>query len=198
MAKLMVMMSLSVDGYMEGPDGDLSWHLVDDEVHGYFNRLLASMSCFIHGRATYELMAGYWPTADADPQSPAVQREFAQIWRDMPKLVYSRTLDRVDWNAELRREVDIAEIEQLKARSERDITLGGADLAATFMRHDLIDEYHLCVHPVLVGAGRRLFPEGDVLPGGGPAGLRLAETRTFGNGVVLLRHERADADRTHR
>src|ERR1044072_1056272 len=119
------------------------------------------MSCFIHGRAAHELMAGYWPTADTDPQSPEVQREFARIWRDMPKLVFSRTLDRVDWNAELRREVDIAEIEQLKARSDGDITLGGADLAATFMRPDLIDEYHLCVHPVPVGAGRRLFPAGN-------------------------------------
>lgn len=116
----------------------------------------------------------------------------------MPKLVFSRTLDRVDWNTELRREVDIAEIEQLKARSDGDIPLGGADLAATFMRHDLIDEYRVCAHPVLVAAGGRLFPEGNVLPGGGPAGLRLAETRTFGNGVVLLRHECADADRTRR
>ena len=198
MRKVILMMSVSLDGFMEGLHRELDWHLVDDELHTHFNEQLSAMGAFLNGRVTYELMAAFWPTADADPASPRTVVEFSRIWRDMPKFVYSRTLESADWNTTIVREVVVDDVIALKTQPGGNLALGGADLAATFMRHDLIDEYHLCVHPVLVGAGRRLFPEGNVLPGGGPAGLRLAETRTFGNGVVLLRHERADADRTHR
>jgi dihydrofolate reductase len=114
--------------------------------------------------------------------------EFAGIWRDMPKIVYSTTLERADWNTTIVREVVVEEIAALKAQPGGDLSLGGADLAATFMRHDLIDEYRLYVHPVLVGRGKPLFRASDAM-----VGLRLAETRAFGNGVVLLRYQRTDA-----
>ena len=84
---------------MAGVDGDLGWHRVDDEVHRHFNEVLAGMSAFLDGRVTYELMADFWPTADQDPDAPAPVAEFARIWRDMPKVVFSRTLESWPWNA---------------------------------------------------------------------------------------------------
>ncbi|MGC5290164.1 dihydrofolate reductase family protein [Micromonospora sp. DT231] len=186
MRKIVVHMSLSLDGFFEGPGGDIGWHQVDEELHQHFNDVIAHMGGFLNGRVSYELMADFWPTADQDPTSSAPMREFAGIWRDMPKIVYSRTLDHADWNATVVREVDPEEVRRLTAEPGGDLGLGGADLAATFARHDLIDEYRIYVHPVLLGRGRRLFPDADA-----PTGLRLAESRVFGNGVVLLRHERA-------
>ena len=106
MRKIVVMMSVSVDGFMEGPNRELDWQLVDDELHEHFNEELAAMGAFLDGRVTYELMAAFWPTADRDPASTAPMVEFARIWRDMPKLVFSTTLERADWNATIVREVD--------------------------------------------------------------------------------------------
>jgi dihydrofolate reductase len=188
MRKIILMMSVSLDGFFEGPNRELDWHMVDDELHGHFNEQLSRMSAFLNGRVTYELMAAFWPTADADPSSTAPMVEFARIWRDMPKIVYSRTLQRADWNTTVVRDVVAEEVMELKAQPGGDMVLGGADLAATFMRHGLIDEYRLYVHPVLIGQGKPLFE-----PSNARINLRLAETRTFGNGVVLLRYQRADA-----
>jgi dihydrofolate reductase len=132
-------------------------------------------------------MAGFWPTADTDPASTGPMVEFAGIWRDMPKYVFSRTLARADWNTTIVREVDPARIRALKAEPGGDLALGGADLAASFMAHDLVDAYDLYVHPVLLGRGTPLFPRREAAL----TRLRLASTRPFGNGVVLLRYERA-------
>ncbi|NJP31654.1 dihydrofolate reductase family protein [Micromonospora thermarum] len=104
----------------------------------------------------------------------------------MPKIVYSRTLEKADWGTEIVREVDPDEVRRLTAEPGGDMALGGAEIAATFARHDLIDEYRLYVHPVVLGSGRLLFPAAGVR-----RQLRLAGTRTFRNGVVLLCHERS-------
>ena len=185
MKKIVLWMSISVDGYFEGPDRDLNWHRVDDELHQDFNDRLAAMSAFLDGRITYELMADFWPTADEHLSSSAPMAEFAGIWRDMPKIVYSRTLERADWNATVVREVVADDVHRLKAGPGGDLALGGADLAATFRRLDLIDEYRLYVHPVILGAGRPLFP-----PSERPTELRLVDTQQFGNGVVALHYAR--------
>lgn len=184
MRKISLMMSVSLDGYMEGPDRDIDWHVVDAELHQHFNDTLKHMGAFLDGRVTHELMAGYWPTADADPDAPSPMAEFAGIWRDMPKIVYSRTLQRADWNSTIVRNVVVDEVLRLKAQPGGDLTLGGADLAATFLRHGLVDEYRIYVHPILLGQGKPLFPISD-----DRTALRLVETRTFGNGVVLLRYQ---------
>ena len=184
MGNIVLMTSLSLDGFMEGPDRDISWHLVDEELHVHLNDYLRTVGAFLQGRVTHELMVEFWPTADEDPTNPAPVREFAGIWRDKPKYVFSKTYDKTDWNTTILRDVDPHQINELKAQFEADVELGGADLAATFMRLDLIDEYRLLIHPVVIGAGKRLFPP-DV-----KASLNLAETRTFGNGVVLLHYER--------
>jgi dihydrofolate reductase len=185
MRRIVLMMSVSVDGFIEGPDREIDWHMVDDELHSHFNEQLGAMGAFLSGRVTYELMAGFWPTADTDPSSSGPMVEFARIWRDMPKLVFSRTLERADWNTTIVRDVVAEEIQQLKAQPGGDLALGGADLAAAFMRHDLIDEYRLYVHPALIGQGKPLFQPSDAR-----INLRLAETRPFGNGVVLLHYQR--------
>lgn len=186
MRKIVLWMSVSIDGFFEGPDRDISWHLVDEEFHSYVNDELRRMGAFLEGRVTHELMAAYWPTADADPDAPAPVREFASIWRDMPKIVYSRTLAHADWNTTIRRDVVVEEIRALTAEPGGDLVVGGADLAATFRRLGLIDEYRLYVHPVLLGRGNPLFRDADAR-----SSLRLVETRMFGNGVVLLRYARA-------
>lgn len=188
MRKIVLMMSVSLDGFMEGPDRQIDWHMVDDELHSYFNERLRTMGAFLSGRVTHELMAGFWPTADSDPSSTGPMVEFAGIWRDMPKIVFSRALERADWNTLIMRDVVVEEIMALKAQPGGDLALSGADLAAAFMQHDLIDEYHLCVHPILIGRGKPLFRASDI-----KINLRLAETRTFGNGVVLLRYQRTEA-----
>jgi dihydrofolate reductase len=150
-------------------------------------------------------MASFWPTADADPDASGPTAEFAGIWREMPKTVYSRTLPPgpAAWNARVVPEVVVADVLALKAQDGGDLVVGGPDLAATFLRHGLVDEFTLYVHPVLIGAGRRLFPDAPAEDASGldasvagavpakqrrPVGLRLVETRTFGNGVVMLRH----------
>jgi len=184
--KIILMMSVSIDGFIEGPNRELDWHMVDDELHSHFNEQLRAMGAFLDGRVMYELMASFWPTADADPSSTPPMVEFARIWREMPKIVYSRTLERADWNARVVRDVVVDEVLELKAQPGGDLVLGGADLAAAFMRLDLIDEYRLYVHPIVLGQGKPLFPASDAR-----INLRLVETRTFGNGVVLLRYERA-------
>jgi dihydrofolate reductase len=114
--------------------------------------------------------------------------EFAHIWRDMPKIVFSRTLERADWNTTVVRDVVADQVMELKAQPGGDLVLGGAEIAAAFMRHNLIDEYRLYVHPVVIGRGKPLFPSGIKI------NLQLAETRTFGNGVVLLGYQRPDTE----
>ena len=189
MRKIILMMSVSLDGFIEGPDRELDWHMVDDELHGHFNEELSKMGAFLSGRVTYELLAGFWPVADTDPSSTRPMVEFARIWRDMPKIVYSRTLERADWNTTVVRDVGPDQVMALKAQPGGDMALGGADIAAAFIRHDLVDEYRLYVHPVVIGRGKPLFQASDTR-----INLQLAETRTFTNGVVLLHYQRLDTE----
>jgi dihydrofolate reductase len=170
---------------MEGPDHDIGWHMVDDEFFRHQVDWIATAGGLLEGRVTYELMAQYWPTADQGPAATPMVVEFAQIWRELPKVVYSRTLERADWNATVVHDVVPAEVLALKAEGGGDLVLGGANLAAEFARHDLIDEYRLYVQPVVIGRGTPMLrPSDATVP------LRLTETHTFGSGVVMLRYER--------
>jgi dihydrofolate reductase len=178
---------ISLDGFIEGPEREIDWHRVDAELHQYLNDSLRSMAAFLEGRVTYELMTAYWPTADADPAAPPEIVDFAQIWRATPKVVFSRTLtDTGDPRATIRRSIDPDEIRALTQQG--DVVVGGADMITAFREHDLIDEYRVFVHPVLIGRGKRLFPDSDAA-----ADLRLVDTHRFGNGVVLLRYARASS-----
>ena len=193
MRKLIMWNLMSLDGFFEGPNRDISWH---SDVWGPELEQLSieqgkEIGALLFGRVTYELMAGYWPTADEDPASTAPEVEFARIWRDMPKIVFSNTLQRADWNTELVRDVVPEQITDLKAQPGGDLLLGGADVGQTFMRYDLIDEYRIYVHPVVIGEGKRLFQSPDL-----EFNLKLAETRAFSSGVVLLRYVRPETSAT--
>ena len=183
MRRIVLHLMVSLDGYFEGPDADISWHRVDEELHSYMNKQLVTASAFLEGRVTYQLMEDFWPTADQGPDVEPAVAEFAQVWRDMPKVVYSRTLDAPGPNATVVRDVVPEEVRALQAQPGGEMVVGGPVLAESFRRHDLIDEYRIFITPVLVGRGRRLFESEGM-----PADLRLVESRTFGNGVVMVRY----------
>ncbi|MFJ3495562.1 dihydrofolate reductase family protein [Streptomyces sp. NPDC086091] len=185
MRPIVLTMSVSLDGWIEGPGRDISWHRVDDEVHQHFNDSLREVDAFLSGRVTHELMAGFWPTADQDPDASGPMAEFAGIWREKKKYVYSRTLDRADWNTTVVRDVVPEEVRALKEGTGGTLALSGAGLAASFLRLGLVDAFRTYVHPVLLGDGTPLFA-----PGAAPADLRLTGSRVFGNGVVQLDHVR--------
>lgn len=184
MGRLIYSMSVSLDGFVETPSRSLDWVMVDEELHAFFNVEARQMSAFLYGRRMYELMVDYWPTAESDPSATPAMVEFARIWRDTPRIVFSRTLERVDWNSRLVQEGATEEVARLKAQPGFDMDVGGPTLASTLMQAGLIDEYRLFVHPVILGAGKPFFPALD-----GRIGLKLLDTRTFGSGVVYLRYE---------
>jgi dihydrofolate reductase len=184
MGRLIYSMSVSLDGFVNTPSRSLDWVLIDDELHSFFNDEARETSAFLYGRRMYELMVGYWPTAEADPSATPAMLEFARIWKDTPKIVFSRTLARVEWSSRLVRDDAAGEVARLKAQPGFHMSVGGPGTAATLMRLGLIDEYRLFVHPVILGAGTPFFPALE-----DRIGLRLLETRTFGSGVIHLRYE---------
>lgn len=180
-------MMVSLDGFVEGPNRELDWSAPDQELHEFANDQARERGAFLYGRRLYELMAEYWPSADTNPSAPEHEIEFARIWRDKPKIVFSRTLAKVEWNSRLVRGDIAEEVTQLKEQPGKDLEVGGPNLASTFMRLGLVDEYRVIVHPVVLGSGTPFFPALD-----STIDLSLVETRTFGCGVVYLRYQRAD------
>jgi dihydrofolate reductase len=176
-------MGISLDGYIVGPDGDITapppdaevWELVTDEIR--------EVGVHLMGRRLYETML-YWETADQDPSLDDLEREWTALWKPLPKVVFSSTLSAVQGNARLASGGLAEEIERLRAEpAEGSIAIGGATLAADAAALDLIDEYRARVYPVLVGGGIPFFP--------GRArrvDLELVETRTFSSSVVYLRY----------
>ena len=182
MGKLGVFNLVTLDGYFAGEGGDISWHRVDDEFQEYAERNSTSGNTLLFGRVTYELMASYWPSPEALENDPIV----AEGMNSSPKIVFSRTLSTADWaNTRLARTDMLGEVRRLKEQSGTDLTiLGSGSIVAQLAQAGLIDEYQLLVNPVVLGKGRTLF-EGI----GGRILLKLVETRSFGNGNVLLRYE---------
>lgn len=185
MTKLIYSYMVSLDGFIETPERSLDWVIIDEELHRYINDEQSTIGAYLYGRRMYELMAGFWPTADTNPAYPGYIAEYARIWKQMPKIVFSKTLERVGPNTRLVRDDLAGEIARLKAQPGQDLDLGGAELAANFMRLGLIDEYQLFVQPVILGSGTRMFPALEK-----PTQLRLAETHAFTSGVVMLRYQR--------
>jgi dihydrofolate reductase len=185
MGKLIYSLSVSLDGFVESSSRSLDWAEIDEELHSFFNDQSRGISASLYGRRMYELMFGYWPKAETDPTSTPVEIEFAGIWKRIPRIVFSTTLNEVDPGSRLVRTDPAEEVARLKAQPG-DMDVGGPTLASTLMRASLIDEYRLFVHPMILGAGTPFFAALDArIP------LRLLETRTFGSGVVYLRYETA-------
>jgi len=177
-------MNVSLDGYTAGPQGELDWATIDVEYHSFVNQQQRDVAGYWWGRGLYSLMAEYWPTADQNPDAAPVEVEYARIWRAMPKVVFSSTLESVDWNARLERGDAVAEVRRLKEASSGTYDVGGPTFAASLSEHGLIDEYELYVHPVVLGEGQKYLRV--------PTPMRLLEPpKTFTSGVVLLRYSRA-------
>jgi dihydrofolate reductase len=175
-------MSVSLDGFIETSDRKIDWVIVDEELHTFWNAQAREQSVFLYGRRMYELMS-VWPKLGKDPSSPAYIVEFAQIWENKPKIVFSKTLKEVAWNSRLVGVDDIAEeIMKLKAKPGKDMGVGGPTLAASFIKLGLVDEYQLFINPIVLGAGTPFFP-----PLVNKIDLKLVETRTFRSGVVYVR-----------
>nr|ABP45708.1 bifunctional deaminase-reductase domain protein [Mycolicibacterium gilvum PYR-GCK] len=184
MGKLIYGFNVSVDGYIADARGSIDWSDPNDEVHQYWNDFERDTALAFYGRRLYDLMSDYWPTADEDPDATPLIVDFARIWRDMPKVVFSRTLESVDWNSRLERGDPVEVVTKLKAETDGQLEVAGATLAAPIVQAGLVDEYRIVVSPVAVGGGLPFFPN---LPSW--ISLRLLENRTFPGGTVLLRYE---------
>jgi dihydrofolate reductase len=182
MAKLIYSALASLDGYVEDEQGGFDWAAPDDEVHAFVNDLERPIGTYLYGRRMYETMT-FWETSGDGPDSSAVSRNFAAIWRAAEKIVYSRTLQTLS-SAKTRIEprFDPDAVRRLKETSEADITIGGAELAGQALAAGLVDELHLFLGPVVVGGGKR------ALPASVRARLELVDERRFRRGVVHLHY----------
>ena len=184
MRKLTFGMNVSLDGYIAAPGDDLGWGVPSDELFQWWSDRVEATGLALYGRRLWEEMSSHWPTADKQSDATPAAIEFANRWRDMPKVVFSSTTRPVDWNTRLVTGDAVTEITRLKAEDGARMDIGGATLAAAAMRAGLIDEYVLVTHPVLVGGGTPFFTALDSW-----VNLSLVETRAFPDGVLLTRYE---------
>jgi dihydrofolate reductase len=182
MARLIYGAIASLDGYIEDRDGSFSWARPDAELHAYANEMERSIGTHLYGRRLYETMR-YWEDGGDGPDDQPETHEYAAIWRGADKVVYSRTLEAVTTaRTTLEREFDPAAVRALKAGAERDLNVGGAELAAEALAAGLVDEVNLFVHPVAVGGGKPALPVASRLD------LELLAERRFASGVVHLKY----------
>ena len=182
MRKLIYSMGVSLDGFIAGPGGEIDWSTPDEELHRFHNEQTREIGAHLLGRRLYEVMLP-WETTDEERWASEYELEFARIWKDVPKIVFSRTLEEVEGNATLARDDVAEEVAGLKEQPGAAMAVGGAGLAATVMKLGLIDEYRLFVSPVVLGSGTPYFPALDER-----IDLDLVETRTFGSRVVYVRY----------
>lgn len=182
MRKIGVFENVSIDGYFAGPNGEIDWFVGDEESSQFAKDQSSSTDTILFGRVTYELMASYWPTAEAIKNDPVV----AEVMNSASKIVFSRTLDKVEWsNTKLVKNNIVEEIKKMKNQPGKGmVILGSGSIVSELGQHGLIDEYSFMVNPIILGSGRSIF-QGikDRL------NLKLFETRTFKSGNVLLRYQ---------
>jgi dihydrofolate reductase len=183
MRKILMFNLVTLDGYFEGPNREIDWqHNVDEEFMEYAIDMLNSVDTLLFGRVTYELMANYWPTPDAMKNYPLV----AERMNNLPKIVFSKTLDKVGWhNTRLVKDNIEEEIKKMKKQPGKDMMLhGSGSIVSEFAQLGLIDEYGFMVNPVVMGNGKPLFKGlKDRL------NLKLLRTRVFKSGNVVLYYE---------
>jgi len=182
MARLIYSAITSLDGYIEDDEGKFDWAAPDEEVHAFVNDLERPIGTYLYGRRMYETMV-FWETLSTEADEPAVIRDYGGIWRAAEKIVYSRALQTVSSaRTRIEREFDPDAVRRLKQSSGADIAVGGAELAGQAIAAGLVDECHLFLNPILVGAGKRALPDQV------HARLQLLDERRFGNGVVHLHY----------
>ena len=182
MAKLIYISIASLDGYIEDEDGKFDWAAPDEEVHRFVNDLARPVRTHLYGRRMYETMV-FWESPPDLAAQPLFVQDFAQIWQAADKIVYSKSLQTVSSaRTRIERAFDPDAIRQLKATADHDVTVGGAELAAQAIEAGLVDEYHLFLVPLLVGAGKRSLPDNVRVS------LDLLDEHRFGSGTVYLRY----------
>ncbi len=182
MRKLYLFNMVTLDGFFEGINHELDWHNVDDEFNDFAIDQLNGTDLLLFGRVTYEMMAGYWPTPEATKDDPIV----ADKMNSLPKIVFSRTLEKAGWtNATLIKGKIAEEVLRLKQLPGKEIAIfGSSELALTLIHHRLIDEFRIIVNPVVLGAGKPLFRGIDIR-----LNLQLLKVKEFASGNVLLCYE---------
>lgn len=185
MRKLIAAINMTLDGYCDHTAVD-----ADDEIHEHYSELLRNAGALIYGRITYQLMESYWPTLVKDPSGNKAMDDFAVLMDNVPKIVYSRTLTNVTWKKTiLKNSLNKEEILELKKSNDNDIYVGSPGLIVALAQLDLIDEYHIAVHPTIVGSGLTLFKNiSDRID------LKLLNTKTFGCGAVVMYYERPKSE----
>ena len=188
MRKIIHFVHTSLDGNIEGPNGEFDWPAMGPELSAYSFSVMEQADTFLYGRPVWEMMAGYWPNAESISDDPH-DLKFAPIWRSSPKVVFSRTLTEPGHGARVINGANLVEeVSALKSEPGKDLLLmGGASLAAELTSHGLIDEHQVVVHPVVLGGGKPLFPESAER-----LNLRLADTRSFDSTTVLLSYQPAE------
>jgi dihydrofolate reductase len=181
-AQLIYAAITSLDGYVADADGSFDWAEPDEEVHSFVNDLQRPVGTYLYGRRLYETMV-YWETAHTLADQPSFIKDFTAIWQAADKVVYSKTLKTVSSaRTRIERDFDPEAIRRMKMSAERDITVGGADLAAQAITARLVDEYHLFVAPIVVGGGTPFLPDNVRVE------LDLRDERRFDKGVVYLHY----------
>jgi len=182
MAKLIYVVNVSVDGYIEDAHGGFEWTAPTDEYFTFITDLVRRVGTFLYGRRLYETMA-VWETEPALAAESELRADFANVWQRADKIVYSTTLGAVSTaNTRLVRSFDPDVVRDMKTSAASDLTIGGSTLAAHAFDAGLVDECHLFVHPVLVGSGKPAFASDARVQ------LELQDEHRFGNGAVYLRY----------
>jgi dihydrofolate reductase len=190
MRKIIYLVHASLDGHIEGPNGEFDWPVMGPELSAYSFGINDRVDTFLYGRLVWDMMSGFWPHAES-MSNDEHDLKFAPIWRETPKVVFSTTLQKVDWNTRVISENIVEEVTALKQRPGKDLLLsGGSSLATTLTEAGLIDEYHVVVHPVVLGGGKRLFPESKER-----ITMQLIESRILDSRTVLLRYHRSEQGR---
>ena len=184
MCKIIYRTHVSLNGLIEMPGDSPDWVIADEELFRYMNNLERQVGGYLWGRGMYENNQALWSTADTQSMQ-AFEVEFLQIWKQIPTIVFSSTLERVEGNARLERGDPVAVVTRLKEQPGRDLSVGGVQLASTLMQAGLVDEYHIFFQPIILGAGRPIYPALNQA-----IRLKLVETHTFHTGVVYLRYQR--------
>jgi dihydrofolate reductase len=182
MRKIIVSNLVSLDGYFDGPNGELDWFTVEDEFFAYAAEMLNSMDYILFGRKTYQMMAAYWPTPEAKSNDPVV----AAKMNDLPKIVFSKTLDKVEWeNSTLIKDNLKEAMLKLKEQPGKDIViLGSGSIVSAFTQMGIIDEYRFIINPVILGEGKLHFT-GSL----DRKKLRLTDVKRLISGVVILYYQ---------
>jgi len=186
MRKVILSNMVTLDGFFEGPNKELDWHIVDEEFNQYANDLLSNVDALLFGRVTYQLMADYWPAAATNPSTSKSDLEIADKMNNLPKIVFSKTLQEVEWNnSRLVKENIAEEISKMKQESGKDIVIfGSGSIVTTLMQLGLIDEYRIIVNPVVLGSGKPLFKGIN-----DKRNLKLLKTKVLGSGIVILYYQ---------